>query len=74
MAVLWFGKAQLFRMKILHIERHLYFLFFKQIFKFHAVSRSQQVRQRELSVETFPSRLAVKYWRRGVLSGGTQRH
>ena len=39
----------------------------------HAVSRRQQGRQREPSVETYRSPLFAEFWRHCVLSGGTQR-
>ena len=39
----------------------------------HAVSRTQQGRQREPSVKTLRSQLSVQFWRHCVLSGRTQR-
>ena len=39
----------------------------------HAVSRSQQCRQKEPSVKTFCSPLSEEFWRHYVLSGRTQR-
>ena len=39
----------------------------------HAVSRTQQGRQRELSVKTLRPPLSAKFWSNCVLSGGTQR-
>ena len=39
----------------------------------HAVSRTQQSRQREPSVKTLRSPLSAEFWRHCVLTGGTQR-
>ena len=39
----------------------------------HAVSRTQQRRQKEPSVKTLRSPLSVEFWRYCVLSSGTQR-
>ena len=39
----------------------------------HAVSRTQQGRQRESSVKTLGSPLSAEFWSYCVLSGGTQR-
>ena len=39
----------------------------------HAVSRTQQCRQRESSVKTLHSPLSAEFWRHCVLSGRTQR-
>ena len=39
----------------------------------HAVSRTQQGRQREPSVKTLRSSLSAEFWRHCVLSGRTQR-
>ena len=39
----------------------------------HAVSRTQQGRQREPGVETLRSPLSAEFWRHCVLSGRTQR-
>ena len=39
----------------------------------HAVSRTQQGRQREPSVKTLRSPLSAEFWRHCVLSGRTQR-
>ena len=41
-------------------------------FQLHAVSRTQQGRQREPSVKTLRSPLSAEFWRHCVLSGGTQ--
>ena len=38
----------------------------------HAVSRSQQCRQKEPSVKTFCSSFSAEFWRHCVLSSGTQ--
>ena len=40
----------------------------------HAVSRTQQGRQREPSVKTLRSPLSAEFWRHCVLSGRTQRN
>ena len=39
----------------------------------HAVSRTQQGRQRELSIKTLSSPLSAEFWRHCVLRGRTQR-
>ena len=39
----------------------------------HAVSRTQQGRQREPSVKPLRSTLSAEFWRHWMLSGGTQR-
>ena len=39
---------------------------------FHAVSRTQQSRQKEPSVKAHRSPLSIEFWRHCVLSGGTQ--
>ena len=41
--------------------------------QFHAVSRTQQGRQREPSINTLRSPLSAKFWRHCMLSGGPQR-
>ena len=48
----------------------MYDLYGNQI---HAVSRTQQGRQREPSVKTLRSLLSAEFWRQCVLRGGTQR-
>ena len=45
----------------------------KKTNQLHAVSRTQQGRQREPSVKTLRSPLSANFWRHCVLSGGTQR-
>ena len=45
----------------------------KSIYELHAVSRTQQRRQREPSVKTLRSPLSAEFWRHCVLSGRTQR-
>ena len=42
-------------------------------FQLHAVSRTQQGRQKETSVKTLRSPLSADFWRHCVLSGRTQR-
>ena len=42
--------------------------------QFHAVSRTQQGRQREPTVKILRSSLSVEFWRHCLLSGRTQRH
>ena len=40
----------------------------------HAVSRTQQGRQKQPIVKTLRSSFSAEFWRRCVLNGGTQRH
>ena len=49
---------------------NLFFFFFK----FYAVLRMQQGRQKEPSVKTLRCTFSTEFWRNCVLSGGTQRH
>ena len=46
-------------------------LFIKIVIQLHAVSRTQQGRQREPSVKTLRSPLSAEFWRHYVLSGRT---
>ena len=50
-----------------------HFKYIAHMLQLHAVSRSQQGRQRESSVKTLRSPLSAEFWRHCVLSGGTQR-
>ena len=43
-----------------------------KIIQLHALSRTQQGRQREPSVKTLRSPLSAEFWRHCVLSGRTQ--
>ena len=45
----------------------------KEINQLHAVSRTQQGRQRESSVKTHHFPLSTEFWRHCVFSGGTKR-
>ena len=44
------------------------------MYQLHAVSRTQQGRQREPSVKTHRSLLSAEFWRHYVLGGRFQRH
>ena len=61
--------------KIKNIRTESFLDVFLQNFKnqLHAVSRTQQVRQREPSIKTLRSPLSAEFWRHCVLSGRTQR-
>ena len=48
------------------------YVYFVKIYQFHAVSRTQQGRQREPSVKTLRSILSAGFWRHYVLSDRTQ--
>ena len=51
----------------------IYFIKFIKKNQLHAVSRTQQGRQRESSVKTLRSPLSAEFWRHCALSGRTQR-
>ena len=58
----------------LRVERSLIlYISKKKLNEPHAVSRTQQGRQREPSVKTLRSPLSAEFWRHCVLSGRTQR-
>ena len=44
-----------------------------KLYQLHALSRTQQGRQREPGVKIFRSPLSAEFWRHCVLSSGTQR-
>ena len=68
----WFFSAKVLRVRFFSLFSIM--LYQKKSNQIHAVSRTQQGRQREPSVKTLRSPLSAEFWRHCVLSGRTQRH